>query len=66
MKDDVTEEEPIIGEDGEIIPAATIERVKPVLEILEDDGVADEDDDEDDEEIEDEDDADDAEDENEE
>jgi len=65
MKDDVTEEEPIIGEDGEIIPAATIERVKPVLEILEDDAVE-EDEDEDEEEIEDEDDADDAEDDNEE
>ncbi len=65
MKDDATEEEPIIGEDGEIIPAATIERVKPVLEILEDDGVE-EDEDEDEEEIEDEDDADDAEEDNEE
>lgn len=65
MKDDVVEDEPIIGEDGEIIPAATIERVKPVLEILEDDGVEDDDDD-DDVEIEDEDDADDTEDDNEE
>jgi len=57
MKDDA--EEPIIGEDGEIIPAATIERVKPVLEILEDDGVVEDDDDDDDVEIEDEDDMDD-------
>ena len=43
-------QEPIIGEDGEIIPAETIERVKPVMEILEDDG-ADDDDDDDDAEI---------------
>jgi len=57
MKDDV--EEPTIGEDGEIIPTDTIERVKPVLEILEDDGVVDDDDDDDDVEIEDEDDMDD-------
>ena len=66
MKDDVVDEEPIIGEDGEIIPAATIERVKPVLEILEDDG-ADDDDDDDDVEIDDEeDDADDSDDDNDE
>jgi DNA gyrase subunit A len=58
MKDDA-EEEPIIGEDGEIIPAEIIERVKPVLEILEDEGSDDDDDDEDDAEIEDDDEADD-------
>jgi len=47
MKDDV--EEVVVDEDGNIIEAAVIERVKPVLEVLEDDGVIDEDDDEDDE-----------------
>ena len=57
MKDDA-EEEPIIGEDGEIIPAEAIERVKPVLEILEDEG-SDDDDDDDDVEMDDEDEADD-------
>ncbi len=48
MKDDV--EEVIVDEDGNVIDAPVIERVKPVLEILEDDGVA-EDDDEDDDEV---------------
>jgi len=50
MKDDV--EEVIVDEEGNIIEAATIERVKPVMEILEDDGVVDEEED-DDEEVED-------------
>ncbi len=50
MKDDV--EEVIVDEDGNVIDAPVIERVKPVLEILEDDGVADDDDDDDDEVIE--------------
>ncbi len=47
MKDD--EEEPIVDEEGNIIESTVIERVKPVLEVLEDDGSVDED--EDDEEI---------------
>ena len=51
MKDDV--EEVIVDEDGNVIEAAVIERVKPVLEVLEDDDVAD-DDDEDDDDVEDE------------
>ncbi|WP_395045558.1 DNA gyrase subunit A [Flavobacterium sp.] len=53
MKDDV--EEVLLDEDGNIIDAPAIERVKPVLEILEDDGVADDDDDDEDEVVEDED-----------
>ncbi len=53
MKDDV--EEVVVDEDGNVIEAAAIERVKPVLEVLEDDGVADDDDDDDDEVVEDED-----------
>jgi DNA gyrase subunit A len=53
MKDDV--EEVTVDEDGNVIEAAAIERVKPVLEVLEDDGVADDDDDDDDEVVEDED-----------
>ncbi|MCF8320279.1 MAG: DNA gyrase subunit A [Flavobacterium sp.] len=52
MKDDV--EEVVVDEEGNVIEAAVIERVKPVLEILEDDGVADDDDDDDDEVVEDE------------
>jgi DNA gyrase subunit A len=50
MKDDV--EEVVVDEDGNVIEAAVIERVKPVLEVLEDDGVSDDDDDEDDDETE--------------
>ncbi|NHM06910.1 DNA gyrase subunit A [Flavobacterium sp. CYK-4] len=65
MKDEA-EEEPIIGEDGEIIPAETIERVKPVLEVLEDDGAEDDDEDDDDGIIDDEDDADDSDEDNDE
>jgi len=53
MKDDV--EEVVVDEDGNVIEAAIIERVKPVLEVLEDDGVADDDDEDDDEVVEDED-----------
>jgi DNA gyrase subunit A len=65
MKDDV--EEVVVDEEGNVIEAAVIERVKPVLEILEDEGVADDDDDDDDEVVEDEDEDsdDDSEDENE-
>jgi len=51
MKDDVSE--PEVDEDGNIIEVETIERVKPVLEVLEDDGSDDDDDDDDDEVIED-------------
>lgn len=53
MKDDVSE--PEVDEDGNIIEVETIERVKPVLEVLEDDGSDDDDDDDDDEVIEDDD-----------
>jgi DNA gyrase subunit A len=53
MKDDVSE--PEVDEDGNIIEVETIERVKPVLEVLEDDGSVDDDDDDDDEVIEDDD-----------
>ncbi|MEG2101188.1 MAG: DNA gyrase C-terminal beta-propeller domain-containing protein, partial [Flavobacterium sp.] len=56
MKDDV--EEVVVDEDGNVIESA-IERVKPDLEVLEDDGVVEDDDDDDsEEEIEDEDDSD--------
>ncbi|RXM47091.1 DNA gyrase subunit A [Flavobacterium sp. YO12] len=55
MKDDA--EEVVVDEDGNVIENA-IERVKPDLEVLEDDGVVDDDDDDDsEEEIEDEDDS---------
>ena len=48
MKDDVVEE--VLDEDGNVIEVEAIERVKPVLEILEEEeGAADDDDDEDDE-----------------
>jgi DNA gyrase subunit A len=63
MKDDP--EEVIVDEDGNIVEVEAIERVKPVLEVLEDEGSAedDEDDDSDDEEVDDESDEDDADDE---
>jgi DNA gyrase subunit A len=63
MKDDP--EEVIDEEDGNIVEEEAIERVKPVLEVLEDEGSAedDEDDDSDDEEVDDESDEDDADDE---
>lgn len=52
MKDDVAEV--LVDEDGNIIETETIERVKPVLEVLEDEGAEDDDDDaEEDEEAED-------------
>ncbi len=47
MKDDV--EEVLVDEEGNVIESV-IERVKPVLEVLEDDGTAEDDDDSDDEE----------------
>ncbi|TRX37532.1 DNA gyrase subunit A [Flavobacterium restrictum] len=47
MKDDVAEV--VLDEDGNVIETEAIERVKPVLEVLEDDGVVEEDDDEDEE-----------------
>ncbi|MDR7212010.1 DNA gyrase subunit A [Flavobacterium piscis] len=54
MKDDVAE---VVDEDGNVIESA-IERIKPDLEVLEDDGTSDEDDEDDDtEEVEDEDDS---------
>nr|WP_315184632.1 DNA gyrase subunit A [uncultured Flavobacterium sp.] len=63
MKDDVAEL--VVDEDGNVIESEAIERVKPVLEVLEDEGAADDDDDDDtevedeDEDAEDEDDSDD-------
>jgi DNA gyrase subunit A len=45
MKDDP--EEVVVDEDGNVVEVEAIERVKPVLEVLEDDGVVEEDDDED-------------------
>ena len=55
MKDDVSE--PELDEDGNVIEAEVIERVKPVMEVLEDDGTAVDDDEEDDDDIVDDDDA---------
>ena len=52
MKDEADDE--VVDEDGNVIEAAVIERVKPVLEVLEDDGVVEDDDDDDDEVVEDE------------
>jgi len=49
MKDDVSE--PLLDEDGNVIEVETIERVKPVLEVLEDDSAIIEDDEEEDEEV---------------
>ena len=46
MKDDVSE--PLLDEDGNVIEVETIERVKPVLEVLEDDSAIIDDDDDDD------------------
>lgn len=46
MKDDVSE--PELDEDGNVIEVEAIERVKPVLEVLEDDGTVEEDEEEDD------------------
>jgi DNA gyrase subunit A len=62
MKDDPEE---VIDEDGNIVEVEAIERVKPVLEVLEDEAAEDddEDDDSDDEEVDDESDEDDADDE---
>jgi DNA gyrase subunit A len=57
MKDDPAEVE--LDEDGNPIESEVIERVKPVLEVLEDDGATDDEDEEEDE-IEDEEDVDDA------
>jgi DNA gyrase subunit A len=52
MKDDVVEV--VVDEEGNVIETEVIERVKPVLEVLEDDGA--EDDEEDDDDVEDDDD----------
>ena len=46
MKDDP--EEVVVDEDGNVLEVETIERVKPVMEELEDEGVADDDEDEED------------------
>lgn len=45
MKDDP--EEVVVDEDGNVVEVEAIERVKPVLEVLEDDGVVEDDDDQD-------------------
>ncbi|MFV8376942.1 DNA gyrase subunit A [Flavobacterium sp. LB1P71] len=55
MKDDVAEV--VVDEEGNIIETETIERVKPVLEVLEDEGTEEDDDDESEEDEEDEDDS---------
>jgi DNA gyrase subunit A len=57
MKDDVSEV--VIDEDGNIIETEAIERVKPVMEVLEDEGIEDEEDSDDEEDSVDEDDSDD-------
>ncbi|MGV3696456.1 DNA gyrase subunit A [Flavobacterium sp.] len=49
MKDEVSE--PELDEEGNVIEVEAIERVKPVLEVLEDDGAAVDDDEEDDDDI---------------
>ncbi len=49
MKDE--EEEVVVDEEGNVIQAEAIERVKPVLEVLEDEGPVEDDDEEEDEEI---------------
>ncbi|UFH46014.1 DNA gyrase subunit A [Flavobacterium galactosidilyticum] len=64
MKDDVAEV--VVDEDGNIVETETIERVKPVLEVLEDEGSEDDDEDDDseaDEELEEDEDEDDSDDE---
>ena len=58
MKDDVAEV--LVDEDGNVIEDTAIERVKPVLEILEDDGATEDEDDEDEEVVEDDETEDDA------
>ncbi|WP_309613005.1 DNA gyrase subunit A [Flavobacterium sp.] len=60
MKDDVSE--PEVDEDGNVIEVEAIERVKPVLEVLEDDGSIEDDDEDDDDIVEDDDAEDDSED----
>ncbi|HEY6144138.1 MAG TPA: DNA gyrase subunit A [Flavobacterium sp.] len=50
MKDDVVEV--LVDEDGNVIETEVIERVKPVLEVLEDDGAEDDDDDSEDDDVE--------------
>lgn len=49
MKDDVAEV--VVDEDGNVIESEAIERVKPVLEVLEDDGVVEDEDEDEDEEV---------------
>lgn len=60
MKDDVSE--PELDEDGNVIEVEAIERVKPVLEVLEDDGSVEDDEEDDDEIVDDDDSEDDSED----
>ncbi|MDN3676959.1 DNA gyrase subunit A [Flavobacterium paronense] len=60
MKDDVSE--PELDEEGNVIEVETIERVKPVLEVLEDDGSVEDEEEEDDDIVEEDDAEDDSED----
>ena len=60
MKDDISE--PEVDEDGNVIEVEAIERVKPVLEVLEDDGTVDDDEEEDDDIVEEDDSEDDSDD----
>lgn len=60
MKDE--ESEPVLDEEGNIIEVEAIERVKPVLEVLEDEGPIVDDDDDDDDIVDDDEDIDDSED----
>jgi DNA gyrase subunit A len=50
MKDDA--EEVVVDEDGNVVEVEAIERVKPVLEVLEDEGATDDDDEDDDSDVE--------------
>jgi DNA gyrase subunit A len=50
MKDDA--EEVVVDEDGNVVEVEAIERVKPVLEVLEDESAADDDDEDDDSDVE--------------
>ena len=50
MKDDV--EEVVVDEDGNIIETEAIERVKPLLEVLEDDGIVEEEEEDEEDEVE--------------
>ena len=61
MKDDVAEV--VVDEEGNVVETETIERVKPILEVLEDEGAKEEDEDDSDDEVEEDTDEDDSDDE---